>query len=68
MEQVDSKQFPILARLLAEGHIFVEREQYVGRTGVPSIMAPEGLVGLGCVGDEEATESYLRKFPSPQQW
>jgi len=64
-----ARRFPILAKLLADGSVFVENgQQYVGRATEPSIMAPEGLVGLGSVGDERATEAYLRKFPSPSQW
>lgn len=66
-------RFPLLASLLAQGYVFIEQTgtgsaQYVGRSSVPSILAPEGLVSIGNVGDEIATESYLQKFPSPEQW
>jgi hypothetical protein len=62
------ERHPILSRLLAEGSVFIEGSNYTGRSGVPSIMAPDGLIGLGIVGDEDATEEYLRRFPNPNQW
>ena len=62
------KGFPILASLIESGAVFIENGQYVGRSTVPSIMAPEGLVGLGMLGDEPATERYLSANPRPDQW
>ena len=63
-----ARHFPILASLIRTGTVYVEGTQYVGRSTVPSIMAPEGLVGIGSVGDEIATERYLQRFPNPAQW
>ena len=52
----------MLEKLLAEGIIWVEELNYVGR-------ASDGvIVGLGAVGHEKALELYLATHPTPDTW
>jgi hypothetical protein len=53
---------PTLDRLKAEGLVWVENGEYVGRA------ADGAIVSVGSIHDEVGTERYLRAHPSPEQW
>jgi hypothetical protein len=59
---LDPSRHPTLSRLLDVGYVAIEKHSYVGR-------AADGvLVAVGTVGDEDATERYLKAYPTPSLW
>lgn len=62
MATQDSGGHPILAAHLASGSVYSDGGEYFG-------LASDGIIVLmGNVGQEDALEAYLDRYPEPSDW
>jgi hypothetical protein len=60
---IDANRHPTLARLVADGTVWVENGEYVGEAAGGVV-----VVTVGVVGDEDTAEAGLYANPDPRDW